>query len=147
MEKKIKKRILWISAAVLTFILLLIIGTISFINRLLPVAKTIGIPQKDEIESIYLGLSTHSMSIPLSEAQYDDLQSYLHQAEPTRIQALNDTPAIHPFYGISVKANLRSFIYYVYEDDGQVYIEMPYEGIYMANHALLTLVRQYFQED
>ncbi len=151
MEKKTKRTIILTFLIVLLLFVGFIISAFSLYNHLFPVARPIRYPSIENIVSISLGLSGHNMSIhnmtiPLSKTQYAPLLVCIQESVPTRIQAVNDTPTVWPFYGISIKTNQRSFTYYVYEEKGHVYIEMPYEGIYEADGAVLTLVQQYFQE-
>ena len=59
---------------------------------------------------------------------------------------MDDYPASRLYYGVEIQTNENQYRYYVYEDGKQVYIEIPYEGIYTAEMELLDLVSKYFEE-
>ena len=50
------------------------------------------------------------------------------------------------FGSVDIHADDRTYRYFVYEEGEQVFIEVPYEGIYASETELLDLVLQYFEE-
>ncbi len=137
-----KKIIKWISIVVCIGIFA---GAIYLFNDIFPKAKPIRLPNENII-SVSLGCSTPDMTIPMSELYYEELLTLLKEAKPTRKQALDDYPSARPYYGVSVRTDDIEYRYFIYESGNQIYVEMPYEGIYEADTELFDLVLQYFQE-
>ena len=52
-------------------------------------------------------------------------------------------PSVRSYYEFVLKTEERSYSYFVYLEDGQVYLEMPYTGIYRSDSELLDLARSY----
>ncbi len=75
----------------------------------------------------------------------EELFEHIQNVEPTREQSVNDYPP-KGFYRIEVQTSEMEYRYFVYERGEQVYIEMPYEGIYTADRWLFSFVIKYFEE-
>ena len=135
---------------ILTIVLIvcvgLLAGAIYLFNDIFPKAKPIRHPEPDEIVSVTLSCNTPDTTIPMSDQYYEDLIRYISEAKPTRKQALNDTPTSGAYYGVEIQTDEMQYRYFVYEEGEQVYIEMPYEGIYESKIELLNLVLKYFEE-
>ena len=69
------------------------------------------------------------------------LLALMADAEPTRTMSVNDTPTTAVYYTVFLQTHERKCWYFVYEDHGTVYIEIPYEGVYRAEQELLALVQ------
>lgn len=124
----------------------LLAGAVYLFNDIFPKAKPIRHPEPVEIVSVKLSCNTPDATIPMSEQYYEDLIRYISEAKPTRKQSLNDTPTSGAYYGVEIQTGEMQYRYFVYEEGEQVYIEMPYEGIYTSKIELLELVLQYFEE-
>ena len=124
----------------------LLAGAVYLFNDIFPKAKPIRHPEPDEIVSVKLSCNTPDATIPMSEKYYEDLIRYISEAKPTRKQTLNDTPTSGAYYGVEIQTDEMQYRYFVYEEGEQVYIEMPYEGIYEAEHTLFSIVLKYFEE-
>lgn len=111
-----------------------------------PEAESIRYPELEKVVSVTLGCNTPDVSITMVEKYYEDLLLCISEAEPTRKQAMDDYPTSRPYYGVEIKTRENRYRYYVYEDGEQVYIEIPYEGIYTAEMELFDLVLKYFEE-
>lgn len=135
---------------ILTIVLIvcvgLLAGAVYLFNDIFPKAKPIGYPETDEIVSVKLSCNTPDATIPMSDQYYEDLIRYISEAKPTRKQSLNDTPTGGAYYGVEIQTGEKQYRYFVYEEGEQVYIEMPYEGIYEAEHTLFSIVLKYFEE-
>ena len=135
---------------ILTIVLIvcvgLLAGAVYLFNDIFPKAKPIRHPEPDEIVSVKLSCNTPDATIPMSEKYYEDLIRYISEAKPTRKQTLNDTPTSGAYYGVEIQTDEMQYRYFVYEEGEQVYIEMPYEGIYEAEHTLFSIVLKYFEE-
>ena len=84
--------------------------------------------------------------IAVSEGIFKELISGISKAEPTRKQSLNDYPTAEPFYVIAVKTQDREHRYFIYNED-TVYIEIPYEGIYLSTPEFLDFVSRYYESN
>lgn len=135
---------------ILTIVLIvcvgLLAGAVYLFNDIFPKAKPIRHPEPDEIVSVKLSCNTPDATIPMSEKYYEDLIRYISEAKPTRKQSLNDTPTAGAYYGVEIQTDEMQYRYFVYEEGEQVYIEMPYDGIYESKIELLNLVLKYFEE-
>ena len=83
----------------------------------------------------------------MSKQYYEDLIRYISEAKSTRKQPLNDIPTSGAYYGVEIQTGEMQYHYFVYEEGEQVYIEMPYDGIYESKIELLDLFLKYFEED
>ena len=124
----------------------LLAGTLYLYCSAFPEAEPIRYPELEKVVSVTLGCNTPDVSIPMGEKYYEDLLQYISEAKPTRKQAIDDYPTSRPYYSVEIKINEDQYRYYVYEDGEQVYIEIPYEGIYTAEMELFDLVLKYFEE-
>ena len=135
---------------ILTIVLIICVGLLAgavyLFNDIFPKAKPIRHPEPNEIVSVKLSCNTPDATIPMSEKYYEDLIRYISEAKPTRKQTLNDTPTSGAYYGVEIQTDEMQYRYFVYEEGEQVYIEMPYEGIYEAEYTLFSIVLKYFEE-
>ena len=136
-----------------TIILVIIIFTALFAcaiflyNDFCPKAPSIQCPEKGELLSVALESNELNLTISLYEEHYEKLIEYIKTATSTRMQSINDCPAVRPYYCIKMQTEQMHYQYFVYEDHGKIYIEMPYQGIYETEDDLLRLVLKYFEEN
>ena len=71
------------------------------------------------------------------------LQSINH-AQPTRKMSANDYPTVETYYIIEILSSVRVYSYFIYKENSQVYIEVPYEGIYASSREFYDFVEGYF---
>ncbi|MCD8145306.1 MAG: DUF5301 domain-containing protein [Oscillospiraceae bacterium] len=142
--KMIDKKIRRILLDLLSVFLIVLIGVICFFNYLFPKAGAIQVPETENITSMTLDYSDSDTGIPISEQYYENLLEWIHNAEPTRIQPMNDHPA-GVYYSILIEATDREYCYFVFEEGDRIYIELPYEGIYTTDMEFLSIVSQYYQ--
>ena len=135
---------------ILTIVLIvcvgLLAGAVYLFNDIYPKAKPIRHPEPDEIVSVTLSCNNTDTTIPMSEQYYEDLIRYISEAKPTRKLALDDYPTTRRYYCVDVETEEFQYRYFVYLAGEQVYIEMPYEGIYESKIELFDLVLKYFEE-
>ena len=124
----------------------LLSGIYITVNAFFPKANPIRYPEPEEIISAYTSVNTPDASIPLSEKEYGDLIELIRTAKPTRRQSLNDTPSAFGYYTIEITTAERDYRYFVYEKDADIYIEVPYEGIYSSDIQILNYILKYHQE-
>lgn len=115
-------------------------------NTIFPKAAPINLPQIEDIVSVSLSDSNSDQTVPLREEDMEQLLGYLSEGKPTRQNAMDDHPTERTYYGISVQTDIREYRYFIYEKGRQIYIEVPYEGIYETQMELFDLVCTYHQE-
>lgn len=117
---------------ILLICILLFASGLYVFNDIFPKAANIRIPEIHNIISISMAVNTDD-SFKVEDANLEELLEEIRKAEPTRKQSLDDYPSTRPFYEVEVKASNREYRYLIYEEGAQVYVEMPYEGIYTAD--------------
>lgn len=121
-------------------------GPVYLFFEIYPMAQPIKYPEVEEVDSVTLGCNTPDATIPMSNEYFDDLILYIEKAKPTRRLTVDDYPSNRPYYVVEVQKGKRQYRYFVYEEGEQVYVEIPYEGVYKADDELFSLVLRYFEE-
>ncbi len=129
----------------LVLLISVIAGGWYMFNDIFPKAPPIRMPKIDEISSISVAVNNDD-AFEIEGVDLEELLGYIQKAKPTREQSLNDYPAGYGFFRIEVQTSEMEYRYFVYERGEQVYIEMPYEGIYRADSWLFGFVIKYFEE-
>ena len=129
--------------SVIVIAIVLIAGGCYIFNDIFPKAKSIGFPAVESISSVYTSCNSTDVSTVLSKGSYANLIEYISSAKPTRKQSLNDRPTVFPYYMVGIKTSEREYRYFIYEEGTQVYIEMPYEGIYTSDMQLFQYVSKH----
>lgn len=146
MDQQIKRKTIWLLCIGLIILIGVIAGAIYLFNTIFPKAAPINLPQIEDIVSVSLSDSNSDETVPLRDEDMEQLLQYLSEGKPTRQTAMNDSPTERTYYGISVQTDVREYRYFIYKKDEQIYIEVPYEGIYEAQMELFDLVCTYYQE-
>jgi len=71
------------------------------------------------------------------------LQS-IDNVQPTRKMSVSDYPTVETYYIIEILSSVRVYSYFIYKENSQVYIEVPYEGIYTSSQEFYEFVEGYF---
>ena len=121
-------------------------GAVSLFNDMFPKATPMAVPDPADLISATLRYNSTNVEVAVNQEDYESLLQHLGSGIPTRRQAMNDTPTVQPHYCAEIQTEDRWYCFFVYEEDGQVYIEIPYEGIYESDMVMLDLVLQYFDE-
>jgi len=137
-----KRKMFWVIALIL--FMSVVAGGWYMINEIFPKAKPIRTPKIEEISSISVAVNSDE-EFEIEDVDLQELFEHIRNAEPTREQSVNDYPP-KGFYRIEVQTSEMEYRYFVYERGEQVYIEMPYEGIYTADRWLFSFVIKYFEE-
>ncbi len=66
--------------------------------------------------------------------------SHLSYASATRKGSYNDYPSIQPYYQIVIVTSEKEYHYFIYQENNQTYLEIPYIGIYSCNSRLWSLI-------
>lgn len=125
-------------------ILLVILGYCLF-NSIFPKAKPIRTPELNDIRSVSVAINAEE-SFLINDVNMEGVLKEIRDAKPTRIQSLNDYPTCRPFYELEIKTEESTFRYFIYEEGEEIYVEVPYEGVYAADNKLFDFVLKYFEE-
>lgn len=133
------KKLLFIAAAVFLFC---VVTVFIAYDRLFPMAEPVRVPDMDDIISVAV-TEKNDKTVGIEKNDCEELMQYISSSRPTRIMSVNDYPAADTYYRIDISASSRQYWYYVYEDNGQVYVEVPYEGIYIVAPGIVESVTQH----
>ncbi len=126
----------------LALIVGLVFGTYLYLS-LFPKAEPLQYPDAESVSSVSVAKNRAADAVTLSAEDRATMLGYIESAEPTRKQSLNDSPYVTPYYRVALATEERTYIYYVYEEDGRTYLESPYEGIYRIEGAAIDLLASY----
>lgn len=122
---------------------LIILGLTAF-DRFFPKAPRICFPSVEEIVSASISFKNEERKIKTEDLKSLSLE--IEKSSPTRKQSFNDFPDVRPYYTLTVQTSERYYCYYMYEDSGRIYIECPYEGIYLSDIRTIELISKYYAE-
>ena len=125
----------------------LFVAAACLLNDIFPKATPMAVPDPADLISATLRYNSTNVAVAVNQEDYESLLQHLGSGIPTRRQAMNDTPTVQPHYCAEIQTEDRWYCFFVYEEDGQVYIEIPYEGIYESDMVMLDLVLRYFEEE
>lgn len=126
------KKIVLIVIAALAVVLL--VGYRAY-DRLFPYARPLEYPRDypDVGEVVSVTISTPDGE-STDVSNFASLIMQIQQVQPTRIVSVNDFPAAGFYYQVVAATSEKEYDYFVYQEDGQVYLEIPYSGIYKGLH-------------
>ena len=104
-------------------------------------ADIIDYPEYDLIDSIII-YDNNRTEIDMNENDYELLYKFICESIPTRQCSVNEFPYIKPFYTVKIDTNeIITYKYgHIYENNGTVYLEIPYMGIYKMDNDVLKLL-------
>lgn len=117
-----------------------IIGAYAVLDSIFPKAESVSCPDLNEIESASIAQNKGEY-VTVSDEEIAELLQKIARAEPTRKMSVNDYPTAKTYYKIEASAD-RIYCYFVYEESGQVYVELPYEGIYRADSDIIGYISE-----
>ena len=121
-----------------------VIGGYAIFNNIFPKADPIKFPDTESITAITL-IQKDGSSVAVETADFGEILKNITNAQPTRTMSVNDYPTAKTYYTIEVDTAARQYRYFLYAENSQVYVELPYEGIYKANQQFLDFVLEYFK--
>ena len=130
-----KKKILIAIVVLSVFVL----GTALGLNSIFPYARPISVPPVERICAIHIS-SNEGGEAAVLHKDFEKIMSTICDARPTRTMSVNDYPTARPYYSIEVLSGKKTTRYFVYEEQGNVYLEIPYEGIYFTDEQMLEMV-------
>lgn len=119
------------------------VGGYTALNSISPKAKPVNIPSADTIISVSLSRN-NDVTEPIEISELEDLLKNIAAAKPTRKMSVTDYPTAKIYYILELHTTERFYRCFIYEENSQVYVEIPYAGIYKANFQILDLVSSYF---
>ena len=132
-----KKKSFWIGLLVLV---VLIAGLYKAYDNIFPKARPIRQIKVSETNRIYIYDNSEN-EIGMVDSEIEEIITYINEAEPTRIMSVNDYPSVRPYYVVEIKSVDRYFRYMICEENGKVYVELPYEGVYVVDAKAIDILR------
>lgn len=122
---------------------LAVIGGYAVFDRTFPKADPIICPNVKDITAILL-TQNNNTSAGIETPTFAQILQNILNAQPTRKMSVNDVPIAKTYYTVEIDTPIRTYRYFIYTESSQVYIEIPYEGIYKANQQFFDFVANYF---
>lgn len=127
--------------AVIIFIVVIISGYYVY-NSMFPVAKPIEHPSISDITSIKIFSDDNNKESKIVGTDFAKLVTHISNSKPTRAWSVNDLPTVRPYYKIEILTEENIFNYYIFKDNNKVYIERPYEGIYIIDSQVINIISE-----
>ena len=122
-----------------------VMGGYAVLDRIFPKAEPVNCPGIESITTITL-IQNNGSSLVVEAADFGEILENITDTQPTRAMSVNDHPSAKTYYTIEVDTAARRYRYFLYAERSQVYIELPYEGIYQSNQQFLDFIAAYFGE-
>lgn len=134
---------LYIALLVLILIALYIGGCWLLDNSTFSKADPIRQMQMEEIESFRVSDDADN-EIIIDDAEQELLITYINNAVPTKKWSINDFPSVRPYYKVEIELaeEERVYGYFIYEEDGSVFVELPYSGVYEIFKGVLNIFEE-----
>lgn len=134
---------------VIVILCIALIGGYFIFDSIFPKAGVISGPMQNRtnkdklIKSISLMRDDNSFAMVENQDIGIVLQN-IDSAIPTRKMSINDYPTAKDYYNIEIISSVRTYRYFIYKENSQVYIEVPYEGIYKSNQEFYDFIADHF---
>ena len=103
------------------------------------VLLALSLPESGDILAFTLVTDT-GKTISLTSDEQAALLQNLRTAQPTRRMTFNDVPDVRPYTQIDLTDSVRDYRIFVYEEAAQVFVDIPYTGIYCTDQDTLSLL-------
>lgn len=127
---------------IITLIGLIVVGGYIVFDNVFPKASPIKYPEIDNIISLSI-VDDNDISSTVDESQFEGILQEIQDVKPTRKMSVNDYPSARPYYQIVIETKEREYRYFIYIEDGNVHIEIPYEGIYKSSQHFYDLIETF----
>lgn len=125
-------------------IIVMVLGAYLAFVKIFPRALPIQLPPIGSISSISLSTNEHeNTKAEIPQDEFPKILAVINKARPTRAMSVNDYPTVTPYYTIELSCGESTIRYFVYEERGKAYLEIPYEGIYHINKEDLSVLSGY----
>ena len=134
----------------IVIVVILIIGGgifgYSMYDKIFPMAPDIIIPGDDEIYEITISYGQGD-KIFLDDKDENIILAFMRDCQPTRNWTVNDYPTVESYYVVTVYTSEDGdgYRYFIYEENGHVYLELPYHGVYTVDEEILDFIKGYNQ--
>ncbi|MBE6776259.1 MAG: hypothetical protein E7543_08745 [Ruminococcaceae bacterium] len=122
-----------------------VIGGYVVLNNIFPKADPIKFSNTESITAITL-IQKDGSFVAVETADFGEILKNIANAQPTRTMSVNDYPTVKTYYTIEVDTAARQYRYFLYAENSQVYVELPYEGIYKSNQQFLDFIAEHFKD-
>ena len=118
----------------------------SMYDKIFPMATDIIIPGDDEIYEIAISYGQGD-KIFLDDKDENIILAFMRDCQPTRNWTINDYPTVESYYIVTVYTSEdgNGYRYFIYEENGHVYLELPYHGVYTVDEGILDFIKGYNQ--
>jgi hypothetical protein len=122
-----------------------VIGGYLVLDTIFPKANPISCPTEESVTAITL-VQNHNRSLAVETTDIRKILKNITDAVPTREPSVNDYPAAKTYYVIEVDTAARQYRYFLYIQNSQVYMELPYEGVYKSSQQFFDSISEYFKD-
>ena len=142
-EMKIKNSVILVLVIILAAALAIL--AFAILNSMFPEAAPVSYPNADSITSLSL-IRNDGFAVSIDAADFDEFLHNISSSQPTRIWSVQDYPTVQTYYTIEISTPDRVYSYFIYTENSQVYLELPYEGVYKTDQHFLDSIEEYFNE-
>lgn len=139
------KRKCFVLIVIFSLFAISVIGGYVLINNIFPKANPINYPDIENITMVSL-IDNNDVSVIVETSDYEKVLQNIGGAKPTRQMSVNDYPTVKNYYTVKIDTTEREYRYFIYTDNSQAYIEIPYEGIYKADQQFLNYLVNHFKD-
>ncbi len=132
------KKKLWIMGIILGAAAV-VLCAYSVFNHILPKAEQIESPAVEDIVSAVV-ICDNGDELQISNTELETVALYISTASPTRTMSVNNYPSSRPYYIVVLWTSETEYRYFVYEEENQIYVELPNEGIYKSDKQLFNTI-------
>ncbi len=136
-----KKRIALICVALAC--VFAVTGAYYLFDRIFPKVEYTDCPTVENIISVTIS-DNNNEEAQISNEVLEKILSGISDAQPSRKQSVNDNPTVSSYCKIEIQTNERLYCYFVYEENGVYYIELPYEGVWRTDSDFYSTVLRLF---
>ena len=122
-----------------------VISGYTVLDNSFPKADPIKLPDTESITAVTL-IKNDGSSVSIETAVFGEILKNFTNAQPTRKMSVNDYPTAKTYYTMEVVTAVRQYRYFLYSENSQVYLELPYEGVYKSSQQFLDFIAEYFKD-
>ena len=120
-------------------------GACFFLDSIFPMAESISCPDVEHVDEIRL-VGDGGDFVVVDGTEHEKILECIADAKPTRAMSVNDYPAVEIYYAVEVDSADGRYRYFLFVENSQACIEIPYEGVYKTNQQFFDLVAGYFEK-
>lgn len=133
----------WI-AVIIALLGIAVFGGYAVLDSIFPKAGPIKCFDTESITTVTL-VQNNGSSVAVETEDFGEILEIITNARPTRKMSVNDYPTAKTYYTIEVDTAARQYRYFVYVENSQAYIEIPYEGIYKIEPKFINFAAEHFR--